>query len=512
MESVNSDSGISRSNNTNILHTTPVISDLSDSALQKMSQLITASLSEFDTKVLQVRHNQINLKVIENSAAITNVNSQIEVLNSRLTAAENENVRLHEIIDQKNLEINVKLQAHMDKTDRRRDNDQILMDHSLFQLSKREQRSRQHTIKVTNFQQGNRENPVDANLIFTELIHPVLMEAKNNNRLRFVPDHIDSVCSYFHDIPNDQGPSSWHFVFYSRYTIDAFMAFKNEKVNELNNNNAPPTNASYANVTSHTPNRLIRVSRDLSPMNRQIMYVLYKHKLVKACKIRRLGVAFQLVNSNVWYDVLDPFAPTLLGMTKPLTPISKILKEDRYPNPLIYQEDEEVRAATATSRRRSEAAPTHNAIAPSTASPTALAEAAALTITVSRPAQHAPTGPPAAISLSDSTATAANITPSHQTATAAPIGPAAPITTPEEFPSITADDTIDQATSDEATALAKAILDAQTPRPRSDKRQASESPTDKPGAKKCLQPQLSPMDRRQLRNNKKKSPNKKKRY
>ncbi|MCP3667632.1 MAG: hypothetical protein GY696_34930 [Gammaproteobacteria bacterium] len=62
--------------------------------------MIIEALSAFDSKQ-QERHKVIETNISANAAAISSVDSQIEVLNNRLTAAENENLRLQQLIDKK---------------------------------------------------------------------------------------------------------------------------------------------------------------------------------------------------------------------------------------------------------------------------------------------------------------------------------------------------------------------------------------------------------------------------
>ncbi len=91
------------------------------------------------------------------------------------------------------------------------------------------------------------------------------------------------------------------------------------------------------------------------------MWRLYKNPLIKACKIRRLLVTFKLVNSAEWFDVVNPYASTLVGLTVPI-PVDKIMAAER--NPLIFEESDDVANTSvvdtsevpATSRRGSAAA------------------------------------------------------------------------------------------------------------------------------------------------------------
>ncbi|MCP3662135.1 MAG: hypothetical protein GY696_06505, partial [Gammaproteobacteria bacterium] len=212
----------------------------------------------------------------------------------------------------------------------------------MFQLNQREQRSRQRTLRVFNFQAG--EAAVSSQTIFELLLKPTLLLAKQHNKLRFVPDHLEELCETAHEVPKRNQPDVYHFVFFSRFALNAFLEFKLDVIKELNSKSALDNNPSYAGVLKHHTDRPIRASRDLSPLNRRIMWRLYKNPLVKACKIRKLSVAFKLVNSVEWFDVVNPYANTLVGLTIPI-PVDQIMAAER--NPLIFEETDDAANTSA---------------------------------------------------------------------------------------------------------------------------------------------------------------------
>ena len=512
MASANSDTGISPSNTQNSHGT--ILSELSDKSMSSIKTMIIEALSAFDSKQ-QERHKVIENNITANATAISSVNSQIEVLNNRLAAAENENLRLQQLIDKKISESSVKIKTHVDKSDSYRKNDRKLTDFLMFQLNLREQRSRQRTLRVFNFQAG--EAAVSSQSIFELLLKPTLLLAKQQNKLRFVPDNLDELCETAHEVPKRNQPDEYLFVFYSRFALNAFLEFKFDVIKELNSKSALDSNPSYAGVLKHHTDRPIRASRDLSPLNRRIMWRLYKNPLIKSCKIRRLSVAFKLVNSTEWFDVVNPYASTLVGLTVPI-PVDKIMAAER--NPLIFEEsDDAVNTSVvdtsevpATSRRGSAAAvsvPVGVAAAVAAAmtgppesapgfvpgpdvTPELGGVAAAVAAAMTGPPESVPG--PAVTSVSEGAAAAV---------AAALSGPQESVGAPT--------DVVDPATAVEAADLADAIRAAQS----SQKRPAGFSPADKPAPKKGSlayiqqSPPLTTNERRSQRAKSKKSPKKK---
>ncbi|MCP3667631.1 MAG: hypothetical protein GY696_34925 [Gammaproteobacteria bacterium] len=169
-----------------------------------------------------------------------------------------------------------------------------------------------------------------------------------------MPDHLEELCETAHEVPKHNQPDVYHFVFFSRFALNAFLEFKFDIIKELNSKSALDSNPSYVGILKHHTDRPIRASRDLSPLNRRIMWRLYKNPLVKACKIRKLSVAFKLVNSAEWFDVLNPYASTLVGLTIPI-PVDQIMAAER--NPLIFEETDDAANTSAVDMTDVSAAP-----------------------------------------------------------------------------------------------------------------------------------------------------------
>lgn len=317
---------------------TTTVSDFTDSAMIKMSKLIATAISDFDKNTLQVRHKNIEDKINENSASLTDVYSQISDLKSRLAIVENENNSLKKKITES--ETNHKV--HVAKTETNRKCDEKLHNHYLFQLSMREQRQKLHSIKVVNFQRPSHNGPIDDVLIYKLLIRPVLLQELEKGNLSYVPDNMNSIIEFSHPLgvtKNGELPS-YVFRFYSRVLMYSFMYNHYEKLKELSDQaKALPVSATFADAAKFVPNKPMRVSYLLSTLNGQVMYSLYRHPLVLKCKLRKLNVAFMLKNTNKWIDIRNPFASDLLAMTLPMSPIPEILREARGTNPLIYEEE-----------------------------------------------------------------------------------------------------------------------------------------------------------------------------
>ena len=444
---------------------TTIISDLSDATMVKMSSLILEALNVFDASTLQVRHSSLNAKIDGNIAKINDVNVNISALSDRLSEVEKENTRLKQELANKDAKVDkirADFKSHTDVSARHRNNYQHIHDLTLFQLSQREQRERNRTIKVINFQHSS---PVNDVLIYETLIRPTLQAALDQGNLRFLPDEMDSVIEYCHPLKerSDGLIQTWHFVFFSRSVLDIYMSHKWPVLDKLNEENKLPAQASYADTTKHIPNRTIKVSRDMSLLNRQTMTALYRSPLVKACKLRNVKVCFQLVDgSKRWFPVENPFSDDIIGMMRPIPTISKIYRDERYPNPLIYEDgDDEV--------------PDDD---PSVVIPAA-------THTVASPVV------PVDASLTNAPAVVSAVAP--------PVAPVIPAAAGVHSTASAAPTDLDPEISAQASALAKSLLAAQANSPKPPgKRPAAFSPIDKPGAKK-VQPPLSPMERRSMR-------------
>ena len=449
------------------------VTDLSASSMLKMRDLFAEAINSFDVQTLQVRHNQLNDKIGLNSDAIYD-------LSNRLSTIEKENSCLKQELankDKKISSLQSDIKKNSDIASQRHLSQSKINNHSLFQHNQREQRQRLRTLRVVNFQLPNSSEPVDSDVIYDTLFKPILEEAYANKKLRYIPDHKDVCIEKSHPLKAKKNAVPVYlFAFYSRSVLEVILDSKKGVLARLNKEAVLPDNPSYAATTKHghLAAKSIRISRDLTWLNRKTMTTLYKNPAIRACKLQGLGVSFKLVHgSDKWFSVSNPFGATIPEMTAPIPTLPMILGE-RFPNPLILDDDE------PQSEDESDPSPTE-ALPTATSNQDVVLPAVGVVFntTIAAPTATTP-AIAAAEATTDAPATEAATTSDGTTATD------------------TSDaDAIDPELRDSATALARAILEA-----RPAKRPAQGSPDLKPANKKTSQPPLSPIERMALRKNK----------
>ena len=497
---------------------TPIFTELTESSLLKMSRLIAESLNDFDKSTLQVRHSELTSKIKGNSDAIIDVNSKIFDLSVRLSEIEKENAFLKQELadkDKKDLILRTDFKKHTELAERRNMSAKHLTDFMLFQLSQREQRERNHTVLIHNFQAPPSEvGTVDDEMIFRVLIKPVLDDAKIKGELKFVPDEMLSIIEHSHPSPAKREASipTYRFVFFSRRLMEVFLSSKNAHIDRLNKETALPVNPTYAQASKHV-NHALRVGRDLSHLNRRTMWSLYRSPLVKACKVRRLGVCFKLFDgSDRWHQVENPFARNILSMTKPIPPVSSIITETHSFNPLIF-EDVDVLPPSVDVLIPGGAQPSFVGVQPPPISGAQLPLSAQPPTVGAQPPTDGVLPPsdgaqPPTDGAQPSTAGVQPPTDGAQPSTAGVQLPVDGRPPAGGLPPAGVQPHDDSAQSPEIVSsagdLARAIIAAQAespsiPRRQDGKRPPPESPDLKPGPKKANNPQLSPMERRSQR-------------
>ena len=318
-------------------NTAPQAVTLTPEALDQIKNIV-------DTKVKQ------SFKSFESTSKV-NVNKQFQNLTDQISGLRNEIDTINRNYEEKIAEINTaiesgnlsnggetalhiaalsqKIDACLETVKAREKCQTVLNYHILYQLGQRSQRDRLWSIRVVNWQSPWQETTMSSKEVYQTLIKPVLDNLKGDADAPSTDFY--RVIEYSHPLSQKSGPKSYIFRFFSRRHLYQFMINKKSHVEALCVRAKDKSQWSASAAVQFDPRRTMKISHDLSDLNRNTMTYLHASGIASQTKVSGTGVAFRLKNSGkggIWIKVLNPFATTYLGLVSPLPAVHDILETE----------------------------------------------------------------------------------------------------------------------------------------------------------------------------------------
>jgi hypothetical protein len=317
VNNTDSESEVERDNNDKTV-------DLKPSAWRHMEELINTQVSitvEKQTKQINDRIDNLGSRI---EGIRDNYEATIKEIRDKLTdpdlkTDEAQNLRLTAV------ETEVKMINEL-TTERNRCEDFLNYHHLIAGVS-REQRSREWSIRVYNWQSPWLSTQMDAEGVYNELIKPVLDKVVAAGGSPAYPTGYHSCIEKAHPLAQrKKGITPFIFRFFSRRILYDFMLHKRDHVESLIAKAADKSLWSTASAVKYDPKNKLRVSHDLAPTNRQCMSFLHLSGLAWKCKATSVGVSFKPKGLKTgWVKVTNPFSSTLEGLVTPLPKVSSLL-------------------------------------------------------------------------------------------------------------------------------------------------------------------------------------------
>ena len=224
--------------------------------------------------------------------------AQIKEINDRMPAIEEIKQVFHNQVAAQLKETNVKIESFAES------NKAILGRIEAMELSNnhQEQRSRNQSIRITNFKLGDNTNAVDCSVqLYTRLIRPAMEEALKNKSLKSIPQ-VFEVIEYSHPLRTNGNKIP---VVIARLTSRLFKLIFHRNKNAI------------LNKLSTESGLTIKVYDDLTQPNLACIHRLYEDEAVE----KAWSVSGQLKytlksNTRVVLTVTNPFADSIFNMTK----------------------------------------------------------------------------------------------------------------------------------------------------------------------------------------------------
>ena len=159
----------------------------------KMERIVAGKLDEHDQTVTSKRYNKLIEKVGENSAGLDKVKNDVSILRSSVKRVE----EIKSFNDAKETSsMLASIQEHLGKIDK--ELSKMKSENSQFRkkvlvgLNVREQRDHNWSIRIKNWQSPLTPEKITENLIYKQLIYPVLEIAYKNGDIDFLGDRMSS--------------------------------------------------------------------------------------------------------------------------------------------------------------------------------------------------------------------------------------------------------------------------------------------------------------------------------
>ena len=288
----------------------------------KMEVIISKKFDTYDKEKAKVRHNELFNNFASQKKEIDAVKKQFSVLSEKISTLEQiDGFKDAKIAAETIKAIQDSITALERKTVNKITDDDNFKLFQLFQNSCREQRSRSWTARISNYQSPHCREKITMYKIYNEIILPSLQVARKNGLIDYVPQYWGDVIEYAHHLPFDpkkkEIPQAL-FRFHSRVFLTAFMISKRPIMDEYTARlNKYKTSNQSVSPAPYFPNRQLKIQYDSTKLNKSVQTFLHSTKLVSRTKISGETVAFQIKAGTKWWKVQNPYADTLIGMTKP---------------------------------------------------------------------------------------------------------------------------------------------------------------------------------------------------
>ena len=298
--------------------------DLNPAAWRQMEKLISKQVSI----TVEKQSRQINDRIDTLSSRIEGIRdtyeSQIQDIREKLT---NPDLRTDEAQNLRITAAETEIKMLKDLTTEKNRCDEFLTYHHLITGVSREQRSREWSIRVYEWQSPWMDKQMDAEGVYTQLIQPVLDKVISTGDSKSYPTDYHSVIERGHPLAaRKTGITPFIFRFYSRRILYDFMLNKRSHVESLIAKAANKSLWKTSSAVKFDPKKRLRVSHDLAQTNRQCMSFLHLSGLAAKCKATSVGVSFKPKGLKTgWVKVTNPFSPTLEGLVTPLPRVSSLL-------------------------------------------------------------------------------------------------------------------------------------------------------------------------------------------
>ncbi len=297
--------------------------NLSPSAWRQMEKLINIQVSvsvEKHTKTLNEKVDALSDRIegIRDSYEGQIGEIREKLTNPDLSTDEAQNLRLVAV------ETEVKMIKELQSEKNRCD--EFLNYHHLIAGVQREQRAREWSLRLYDFQSPWSDRELDGEGIYQEVFRPVLQKVIESGEPSYPTDYF-SVIERAHPLaPRSKGITPWIFRFHSRKCLFDFMLNKRSHMEALAKKAADKSLWKSSSAVKFDPKKRCRVAHDLAPINRRTMTFLHQTNIAFKCKTTSVGVSFKPKGvKSGWVQVTNPFSPTLEGLVTPLPQISSLL-------------------------------------------------------------------------------------------------------------------------------------------------------------------------------------------
>jgi hypothetical protein len=287
---------------------------------RKFDEKFDLKLREYDVNTAQVRDNQIHSTLAEQKSELLDINVKIDDLNKKLTSIERiDNFASAETAAIEQKAIRETITSQSDRYLSFEHSYSNFVKYQLLQNSIREQRSRDWSCRIVNYQQPwSREN-INEYAIFRHLIHPVLEVSLKRGQIEHLPDRYQDIIDKGHMLPFNKGQiPTFIFRFTNRHFLDAFQDNKKDLVDRFNADIKRYNPRENVSPVTFYPGRVVQVKQDVTNLNRMTLTLVYGSGLVSRAKVQGQHVNFQLKTGSPWLKVLNPFGQTLKEMTLPI--------------------------------------------------------------------------------------------------------------------------------------------------------------------------------------------------
>ena len=281
---------------------------------------LDVKFKEYDANIAKVRDELIHSTFASHKTEINDIKLRVSDLNVKIQSIEG----IENFVDAKSVASEQKAirttitqqKDYLNSVESSREN---FVKFQLLQNSIREQRCRDWSCRIVNFQQPwSRENITEF-IIFRNIIRPTLEAALKRGELEYIPSHFCDIVERAHMLPYTKGQIPvFIFRFMSRSYLDAWM---NNKKAVLDRYNAEIKRFNPRNNASPVPfftNRLVQAKQDMSDLNRKTMTFVYATNQISRAKVAGQHVQFQLKNGSRWIRCLNPFGKDLKEMAQPI--------------------------------------------------------------------------------------------------------------------------------------------------------------------------------------------------
>ena len=287
----------------------------------KMERIVAGKLDEHDQTVTSKRYNKLIEKVGENSAGLDKVKNDVSILRSSVKRVE----EIKSFNDAKETSsMLASIQEHLGKIDK--ELSKMKSENSQFRkkvlvgLNVREQRDHNWSIRIKNWQSPLTPEKITENLIYKQLIYPVLEIAYKNGDIDFLGDRMSSHIEQCHFLKQRDGSIPvCIFRFYSRRDLYAFMTLKRTTLEMLN---ARINNCKDGHNISGYPlfkDRRIKVQHSLSHLNKNLETFVHSSGAIKRTKIAGTTLCVMRKGTNgPWRRIENPFGRSFAEMFRPL--------------------------------------------------------------------------------------------------------------------------------------------------------------------------------------------------